>query len=341
MTFPAFGDTLSKTNPALEPLGIGLLQQSMGAAARVAYPSYDGGFMLGSSDTPILGVFQWSGVEWTADIVLKRLAFFGLGIVVALVASSFFDRFDPSRQKLRSKPRKGVVSLPELQPADPALNMPVSVTQALPQPVRLTPLTASATGFTFLNVMVSELKLLLKGQRWWWYVIAVGLIIASLVNKADVVRTSVLPIAWLWPVLIWSGLGNREVRHNTQQMVFSSAAPLMRQLPASWLAGFLLAVFTGSGAVLKLLGAGDGVGLLAWFSAALFIPSFALALGIWSNSHKLFEVLYISMWYLAMNKLAVVDFFGANSNGNVWFFLPFSMALIVAAFVGRARQLQN
>jgi len=44
--------------------------------------------------------------------------------------------------------------------------------------------------------------------------------------------------------------------------------------------------------------------LLAWISAALFIPSLPLALGVWSNNHKLFEVLYVTMWYLGpMNKL--------------------------------------
>jgi hypothetical protein len=331
MIFPAFGDTLSKTNPPLEPLGFGLLENSMGAAAKIAYPAYDGGFMLGSSDTPIVGVFPWAGVTWTGEIILKRLLFFGLGVVVALLASNFFDRFDPAR--LRPGRRKRLASLPVPEPA--------SVPQTQSQPVRLTPLTASASSPTFLRVMTSELKLLLKGQRWWWYAVALGLIVAALANKAEVVRSSVLPLAWLWPVLIWSGIGNREIRHNTQQMVFSSAAPLLRQLPASWLAGFLLAVLTGSGVALKLLAAGDGVGLLAWISAAVFIPSLALALGVWSHSHKLFEVLYISLWYLAMNKLAVVDFFGANSSGNVTFFLPFSVALVVAAFVGRARQLQN
>jgi hypothetical protein len=124
-------------------------------------------------------------------------------------------------------------------------------------------------------------------------------------------------------------------------MVFSSAAPLMRQLPASWLAGFSLAVLTGSGAALKLLGAGDVAGLLAWFSAALFIPSLALASGVWSHSNKLFEVAYVSMWYLALNGLEAVDFFGATSSGNPGFYLPLSLALILAAFIGRARQLQN
>jgi hypothetical protein len=97
----------------------------------------------------------------------------------------------------------------------------------------------------------------------------------------------------------------------------------------------------GSGAALKLLASGDWAGLLAWFSAALFIPSFALALGVWSNSHKLFEVLQVSIWYLAMNKLYVVDYFGANSTGNIWFFIPFSIALIAVSFIGRKAQLQH
>jgi len=155
------------------------------------------------------------------------------------------------------------------------------------------------------------------------------------------VRAYILPIIWLWPVLIWSGLGNREIRHNTYQMVFSSAAPLMRQLPATWFAGFIVTMLTGGGAALKLLSAGDTTGLIAWLSAALFIPSLALALGIWSKSPKLFEVVYVSMWYLAINKMEAVDFFGANSDGNVGFFIPFSLALIVASFIGRARQVQN
>ena len=214
--------------------------------------------------------------------------------------------------------------------------------QTFSQPVHLTPLIASSNGFAFVRVLVSELKLLLKGQRWWWYAGAAGLFIASLASPVEVVRSYILPFVWVWPVLIWSGMGNREITNNTQQMVFSSAAPLMRQLPATWLAGFLVALLTGSGAALKLLLAGDMIGLLAWFSGALFIPSFALALGVWSHSHKLFEILYVTLWYLGpMNKVYAMDYLGANSNGNIGFFIPFSIALIIAAFIGRARQLRN
>jgi ABC-type transport system involved in multi-copper enzyme maturation permease subunit len=324
-------DSLSKTNPALDPLGFGLLQKSMGAAAKAAYPGYDGGFLLGSSDTPIQGIFHWVGVTWTLDLILQRLASFGIAILVVLLASLFFDRFDSSRRRPRRAKKAASPNSPE----------PASVKQPLPHLVQLTPLTNSQTGSTFVLVLVSELKMLLKGQRWWWYAIAGGLLIASLANTPENVRTYVLPFAWIWPILIWSGLGNREMRNNTHQMVFSSAAPLMRQLPASWLAGFIVALLTGSGAALKLLAAGDGVGLLAWFSAALFIPSFALALGVWSNGNKLFEVLYVAMWYVGpMNNVYTIDYIGTKGDGNIGFFIPFSIVLIVLAFIGRARQLQ-
>jgi len=325
-------DTLSKTNPALDPLGFGLLQQSMGAAAKAAYPGYDGGFLLGSSDTPIQGIFHWSGVTWTPDLILQRLTSFGIAILLVLLASLFFDRFDPSRGRPRQAKRTASLSTTD----------PAPIKQALSQPVQLTRLINSQTGSTFIRVLISELKLLLKGQRWWWYAIVVGLFIASLASTPENVRAYVLPIAWIWPILIWSGLGNREINNNTYQMVFSSAAPLTRQLPASWLAGFIITVLVGSGAALKLLAAGDGVGLLAWFSAALFIPSFALALGVWSKGNKLFEVLYVAMWYVGpMNNVYPVDYIGTKGNGNIEFFIPFSLVLIILAFIGRARQLRN
>jgi uncharacterized membrane protein (DUF485 family) len=53
-------------------------------------------------------------------------------------------------------------------------------------------------------------------------------------------------------------------------------------------------------------------------------------------------VFYVARWYIGpMNKFYAVDYLGANSNGNITFFIPFSIALIIAAFIGRARQLQN
>lgn len=109
-------------------------------------------------------------MDWTPDIILKRFAFFGIALVLTLTASIFFDRFDPSRRRpMRTK-----------SAASPIKPQAVTTSQALSQPIRLTPLTASQNGFAFFRVLISELKLLLKGQRWWWYAGVIGLFIAGL-----------------------------------------------------------------------------------------------------------------------------------------------------------------
>ncbi len=331
MLFPLM-DKMSVINPALEPLGLGLFQQSMGAAAKAAFPGYSGGFVLGNPATTSY-IFQWPGVHWTSDIILVRLALFGAAIALTLIASIFFDRFDTSLRRPSKERMKENAAEKKFETTPTTKEAPA---------VQLTPLKASTGQFVFVRVLVSELKLLIKGQPWWWYAVAGGLFIAGLANPVETSRTYLLPFTWLWPVLILSGLGNHEIQHNVHQMVFSSAAPLWRQLPASWLAGFLVTLLTGGGVALRLIIAGDSAGLLAWISAALFIPSLALALGVWSQGNKLFEVLYVTMWYLGpMNKIAALDFMGASTDGFPLVYLGASLVLVMLAFAGRTRQLQN
>ena len=325
--------SLGKNHPMLDPIGFRVLSDSMGGAAKATFPDYAGSFSLGSTGVPVMGTFPWSGVDWTFGIIGTRLMFLGIGITMAFVSSLFFDRFDASYRKPMRMTAQRTASLPK--------DETVSSSHTLSQPAHLTPLTAYKNNFTLLSVTISEIKLLTKGQPWWWYAIACGMFIASLVSTPESIRAYVLPITWLLPILIWSGLGNREIRHNTNQLVFSCTAPLARQLPAAWLAGFVVTALTGGGAAIKFLSAGDTASLVIWLSAALFIPSLALALGVWSKSQKLFEVVHVSMWYLVLNGVTLVDYFGTHSDGNIGFFLPFSLVLIILAFIGRARQIQN
>ncbi|HMZ08252.1 MAG TPA: hypothetical protein PK078_11585, partial [Anaerolineales bacterium] len=73
-----------------------------------------------------------------------------------------------------------------------------------------------------------------------------------------------------------------------------------------------------------------------------FIPSLALALGVWSGTSKPFEIVYLTFWYLGpLNNVPNLDFIGARSDGHPQIFIPLALALIAFAFFGRARQLQN
>lgn len=329
----AMDSEIVKTSPAVEPLGMALLKEDMSQEVLQVFPDYDGSFMLGGLDTAITGTFTWMGIDWTPTVIATRFAYVGLAVLVTLLAALFFDRFDPSRAQPRKMRTRRVDSS-----ATPEV---VSVLQPVPA-VSLTALNRAANRFRFLTVLTAELKLLLKGQHWWWYIGAAGLIIASLVNSVEVTRQYVLPFAWIWHILLLSPLGNREARDNVQQLAFSSAAPLWRQLPAQWIVGFLVTLMMGSGAALKFLINGDRVGLLAFFSGALFVPSLALALGVFAGTSKPFEIVYVALWYLGpLNNVPGLDFTGARTNGRPEFFVPLSLTLIAFAFWVRSRQLRN
>jgi hypothetical protein len=194
-------------------------------------------------------------------------------------------------------------------------------------------------------MVVAELRLALHGVSLWWYLVAAGLVAAGLFTPLFVAR-GFLIAAWIWPLLIWSAMGTREKRLRTDQIVFSTAHPLRRQLPACWLAGVIITVVIGGGTGARLLIAGDQLGLLAWMAGALFIPTMALALGVWSGSSKLFEVLYLFLWYLGpANHVGYIDFMGVTGPllppGTPLLFLSITAVLSVMAIAGRRRQLTN
>ncbi len=107
-------------------------------------------------------------------------------------------------------------------------------------------MTSSPRG-RFLTILSAELKLMLKGQKWWWYIVAAGLMIATFTVPSAESRGIALACVWMWSVLLWSPMGIREALHRTDQILFSAPHPIARQLPAIWLSGVVLAVLTGAG----------------------------------------------------------------------------------------------
>ncbi len=323
----------------LDVIGINLVNRNLEAAATAAFGPAKRGFVLGGierGDAP-MQIMRWEGLDWTAGMLATRLFWILVAVGVALLAAVFFDRFDPARGWLgRRAPRK---------PANGANGAVEEAPAFVPVPVvHLTPLPEASRRFRFLNVLRAELRLLLKGRRWWWWAGAAGFLIATLTAPLEAVQKIVLPLAWMWPMLLWSSLGNREIRWDTTSLLFSAARPLGRQLPATWLAGVALAVLTGSGAAIRFLATGHWDSLGAWAVGALFIPTLALALGLWSGSSKLFEVIYLVIWYIGpMNQVPAMDYTGATSaglaSGMPLVFLGMTALLMAAAAVGRRRQL--
>ena len=312
-------------SPLMDPWGVLIIQRSMGAAAHAQLGVDPEHFSVemnpGSLKQETLATFTWTGVRWTPEIVLSRIAWLLVAIAIAALAAVPFHRFDPARKRMRmalpgarraARPKEGGGAFRALVSRLPS------------------------------GMVGSELRLLLGGANGWWALVALGLVVAGWLAPLTAARSGVLIAAWLWPLLLWSSLGARDARDGTEAFILSAPRGLTRQLPAAWLGGVLLAAVMGSGIGVRLAMAGDGNGFAAWLAAVCFIPALALALGLVSRGNKLFEVTYTVLWYAGpLNHVSALDFMAAGSPGRPLLWFAMACISLVAAFAVRARQLRG
>jgi hypothetical protein len=316
-------------------------------------PDFHGGLSIGGVASRSLQAFLWEGFDWRMDMISVRLYWFAVALLVILLATLLFNRFDPARGFFRNhvpadgQPREGfiarwrdrIAASPRAQRAAKANGV------AAESAVHLSALDRAAARFRSAPVFVAELRLMLKGQPWWWYLGVGILLIISLTRPPHESRAGTLPFVWIWPVLIWSGMGTHEARQSTHELVFTAPHPLRRQLPALWLAGVGVALLTGSGVALRILFAGDWAGLLGFLVAAVFIPTMALAMGVWSGTGKLFEAVYVVWWYIGpLHHDRTLDFMFTSpatfSGQTLQAYFAATLVLFGLAVAGRARQMR-
>jgi hypothetical protein len=273
---------------------------------------------------------DWSGFHPSSGFLLNRLLLMLLATALALLPAFWFARFDPDRRLSRSKRRASAVtddstrSVPGYVPTPPAALTWMAGAEPVSrhmQTAELAPARASAAvppprqfwyrraGATFGRLVSGELRILVQGVSPWWWLVAVGLTIV-----ATVVPQSALPgmllLIWVWPVLIWSRLGSQRVEQDLEEMLRAYPRPRRRVL-AEWSAGVVLTTVLASGPGLRMVAGGDRPGIAAWVGGVLFVPSVALLLGLISRSHRLFQALYLPLWFLMVNGVAAVDYLGA------------------------------
>lgn len=285
--------------------------------------------------------FHYNGVTWLPSIVISRLVIVLIGVLITLLASWFFHRFDPAKS---DKSFFGNFSLkrtsaPETESAAPTLTLPHQATRLS----SLAP-TSQYLSFTLLtHLFAAEWRLTFKGKSWFWFLCAIGLFIALALTPLDVAQMYILPLAFILPLTVWSNLGVREVKYRVEQLVFSTPYPLTRQFPITLLTGVFVAFIFTSPLLLRLILAGQWSSLGGLVIGIFFVPSLAMALGCWSNGSKLFEGGYLFLWYIAsMYSVPVLDFMGrvpaVRQQGISLLYLLITFLLIVLAFLGRRRQ---
>jgi hypothetical protein len=324
--------------------GITTLSGSMQAQLRSLDPTYTGGsnFSIGNFHNSTQ-TFLWPGLHFSAEVLLGRALWLLAALALTLLAAAFFDRFDPARE-LPSLLRKStntpsLSSQPEPAPAAAAAHTSIPTSPQLTLP----PLRNRGRTPRILALIHAELRLLLGPQRWWWYLIALGLNLACLVSPLQAAQSGILLVAWLWPTLLWSQLGSRESRFHTQALIFSAPRAFPRQLAAVYAAGVALTALTACGLALHLLVTAHFAALASWTIAALFIPALALALGVATHSRKPFEALYVVWWYIGpLHHTHNLDFMATTPTSTTpTLYLAATAALLTLTLLTRKLQSLN
>ncbi|MBV9718254.1 MAG: hypothetical protein JOZ77_02980 [Candidatus Eremiobacteraeota bacterium] len=309
-------------SPWNDPLGIMAVgQQINGALAKIApHIHKDVDLLLGGSRSTER-YFVWHGFAWSAADVAGRLIWCLVAFAIVVLAARLFDRFADGAQPTRERAAK---------PWQSALARTAERVSA--------PIFDRLFAGDFGALVLAELRLMLKGSNIWWYVVAIGLWIATLVSPATA-QSALLDLAWLWPILKWSQIGTRECAFNTEGFVFPSLQPLRRQYVAMWISGIALALLMGSGSIVHWLIAADWIAVAAVVAGAVFVPTLALACGAISGTSRLFEIVYLVLWYVGpMNNVPDLDF---TRPSGVPMAMTATVVLAVVAFAMRRIRLRS
>ncbi len=277
--------------------------------------SVDIGVMFG---TNARRSFDFSGFNWTAGDVAGRLMWLVVAICIVAVAASIFDRF--SKVARSSEARRRSAAAARWSTAFERYTAPVIDV---------------VFGSDFGAIVLAELRLLVRGLSFWWYVVAACLWVFQLLAGAKE-QSLAIGLAWIWPMLLWSQLGAREPIYGTEQLIYPVLHPI-RQFIAQWFAGVVLALCAAGGALIHFAATGNPGGIEGIVAGALFISTLALTCGALSGTTRLFEIVYLVLWYLGPMNRTEFDFTqGAYAPG----FTAASLCLLALAIGARKLRLR-
>jgi len=306
----------------------GFMKSTQAAAKAQGVVLKERGLNIGHASYDHWNIFTWHGFQFTWQQVLLRLEWFAVAAALVLVATYFFKRFDPDAKAalrfplpkfLKRKPKEETVGKWETEIA------------------RLSAIGGMVGRGRFLGIVRAEMKLLLKSiPKFVYGLLAIANLLALIPHDKDgPTGPGVLAFLWIVPVIVWSNMGAREQAPNARPLIFSAPHSCLRQLPAEWVAGFLIALGVSLGVGVRDIVARDFLHLATWLAGAAFISSLALACGTWSRSTRLFQGLYCGWWYLGMNNVPNMDFTGVTGQRHAVGYAIAAAILFGSAFAQR------
>lgn len=318
--------------------GFTILGDRLKMATMDVFPHYTGeNFAVGyGTDLSNIKTFVWSGEGWSSDVIISRIFWISVAIVIVLISSLIFKKSNLIYKEKVKKKFKTKLNI----------NIFKGQKNKIKGDVVLTPYNERKIKSRTIDMIYSEFILIFKGLSKWWYLVAGGLIVAGLSAPIDAVKSYILPITWIWPVFIWSKIGVSEKKYGTEQYIYCCNNFNIIQYLILWISGVILSLLTACGVCVNLLMKGDILGVLAILVGAAFISALALVLGIWTGKPKLFEIIYMILWYIGpINRTPEFDYMGSMSmtieKGMPFVFLVLTLVFLVFGYIGRIKRIKS
>ncbi len=298
------GSSLSVAIPknSIDLFGIGFMLEQMLFSAKQHYPgistnSGSFGYYIVKKTTP---TFSFEGLHYDKAFLSARLVWIILSIVLIILAAVIHG-------KLRNK--EVVVPFPigEQKKQETIKSKNFSYSKAISLP------TIERTHKpAFLQMVSSEIKVLLPHSIWWYVLAIIGMIAILLLPRSTFLRWS--GIVLLLPIGLWSKMGCYEKQFRTEAMLRSSCSYGLKWW-SSFFAGTLISFIISAPILVRFILLSRYTNIAFWLIGILFVSSVAMTLGRLSKTSRFFEAVYIILYYFGeINGLHAFDFLGLTGN---------------------------
>jgi len=322
--------------------GITILRDSMGTAITTQYPAFEGPIrtFAYTSTEGAVKTFRWPGLALTQEALGSRLSIVALTVGLLAIAAVAFDRFDEPSSRvlgfLRRHSSKDTAEQSEVIAKGDVSPAPT------PDIDSLAPVEPGK--FDSISVVLAELRMALRGHRRLWYLACIAGFVSTAVVPLQSLSAIVLPLVLLLALPVWSALGLRERTYGTAELVFVASNPL-RLLSVSYVVGVIFGASLVLPALVRLAISGTPGSLLGPLVAICCLPAVALAAGILSSQASVFEIAYLTAWYIGpMNGVEPLDYIRANPSTSPTVsaaYLALTVVALAVAVLGRRRQTRS
>ena len=323
--------------PFLDGAGMGLFEVSIRNTISSIYPGEKIPMAIGfinvfENKTVEVGskLFVWNGIDWSMPLVLSRLIWPSIGMVMLLISILLFDRFEKSKKvlKIKKKIKTNFENSKPLQSFDKNLSY-----KKIPT-IKYNP--------RILNSIIAELTLSFKQLKPIWYLIGIAIVITEMFVPFEISRKYIIPAAMIWPLILWSSISTREEQFNMRSLTFSSAGVHTRQFIAMLLSGIAISIALCFPMLVRSAVLGENSYLFLLIATAFLLPCLAFAFGVVSGSKKLFEVLYLFVWYGgSIDQIKAIDLLGtteeSTSSMRITIFLILALSSAIVAYLARRK----